>query len=105
MMKKEVSDASLMMKPMQNPIQTLSFEVTKISKPPQIFVFSGNDPVPKDEGNVDQWEFQVWGTLATHTENSIQAATVHSLWGPARDLMGFIGFDADLGKILEEVIN
>ena len=43
----------------------------KISKPPQICVFSGNDPVPKDEENVDQREFQVWGALATHTENSV----------------------------------
>ena len=30
---------------------------------------------------------------------------MNSLRGPARDLMGFRGFDADLGRILEEVIN
>ena len=31
----------------------------KISKPPQICIFSGQEPVPKDEGNYNQWEFQV----------------------------------------------
>ena len=30
---------------------------------------------------------------------------MNSLWGPARDLMGFVGFDAHLGKIQEEVTN
>ena len=104
-LKKEMSDASLMTEPMQNPMQTLSYKIMKILNPPQICVFSGNDPVPKDEGTVDQWEFQVRGSLATHTENSVRAVIVNSLWGPARDLIGFVGFDANLEKILEEVIN
>ena len=51
----------------------------KISKPPQICIFSGLEPVPKDEGNYDQWEFQVRGVIATHTENSVRAAIVNSL--------------------------
>ena len=37
---------------------TTSTGETKISKPPQICLFSGNELVPRDEGNVDQWEFQ-----------------------------------------------
>ena len=77
----------------------------KISKPPQICIFSGQEPVPKDEGNYDQWEFQVRGAIATHRENSVRAAIVNSLRGPARDLVGFIGFDADLERILMEVTN
>ena len=51
----------------------------KISKPPQICIFSGQEPVPKDEGNYNQWEFQVRGAIATHTENSMRAAIVNSL--------------------------
>ena len=51
----------------------------KISKPPQICIFSGQEPVPKEEGNYDQWEFQVRGAIATHTENSVRAAIVNSL--------------------------
>ena len=77
----------------------------KISKPPQICIFSGQEPVPKDEGNYDQWEFQVKDVIATHRENSVRTAIVNSLRGPARDLVGFIGFDADLERILMEVTN
>ena len=77
----------------------------KISKLPQICIFSGQEPVPKEEGNYDQWEFQVRGAIATHTENSVGAAIINSLRGPARDLVGFVGFDANLEKILMEVTN
>ena len=51
----------------------------KISKPPQICIFSGQEPVQKEEGNYNQWEFQVRGAIATHTENSMRAAIVNSL--------------------------
>ena len=77
----------------------------KISKSPQICIFSGQEPVPKEEGNYDQWEFQVRGVIATHTENSVRAAIINSLRGPARDLVGFIRFDTNLEKILMEVTN
>ena len=77
----------------------------RISKPPQICIFSGQEPVPKEEGNYDQWEFQVRGALAMHTENSVRAAIINSLRGPARDLVGFIGFDAELERILMEATN
>ena len=77
----------------------------KISKPPQICIFSGQEPVPKEEGNYDQWEFQVRSVISTHTENSVRAAIINSLRGPARDLVGFIRFDTNLEKILMEVTN
>ena len=51
----------------------------KISKPPQICIFSRQEPVPKEEGNYDQWEFQVRSAIATHTENSVRAAIINSL--------------------------
>ena len=77
----------------------------KISKPLQICIFSGQEPVLKDEGNYDKWEFQVRGVIATHTKNSVRTAIVNSLQGPARDLVGFIGFNTDLERILMEVTN
>ena len=43
------------------------------------------------------------GAIATHTENSVMAAIINSLQGPARYLVGFIRFDANLEKILMEV--
>ena len=77
----------------------------RISKPPQICIFSRQEPVLKEEGNYDQWQFQVRGVMAMHTENSVRAAIVNSLRGPARDLVGFVGFYAELERILMEVTN
>ena len=51
----------------------------KISKSSQNCIFSGQEPVPKDERNYDQWEFQVRGAIATHTKNSMRAAIIISL--------------------------
>ena len=45
-------------------------EQEKISKPAPIMYFSGMEPIPKDEGSHDQWEFQVKGAMDVHTENS-----------------------------------
>ena len=87
------------------PVSTLEQDGMKILKPPQICTFSGNEPVLKEEGSYDQWEFQVRGAMATHTENSVRAAIVNLLRGPARDLVGFLGFDVELERILEEVTN
>ena len=77
----------------------------RISKSLQICIFSGQEPVPKEEGNYDQWESQVRGVMVTHTENSVTAAIINSLQGPVRDLVGFISFDAELERILMEVTN
>ena len=40
----------------------------KLSAPPNLPTFSGQDPVPSAEGSIDQWHFQVEGALAAHTE-------------------------------------
>ena len=79
--KKEVSGAgSLMEEEVLTTSMVLWYEDTKILKPPQVCIFSGNEPVPKEEGNANQWEFQVWGALAMHTENSVHAAIVKIFW-------------------------
>ena len=88
---------------MENVVDTLEKE--KISKPPPIVYFSGIEPIPKEEGSHDQWEFQVRGVMDTHTENSVRAAIVNSLRGPARELVSFIGYSADINLILSEVSN
>ena len=51
----------------------------KISKPLQICIFSGLEPVLKDEGNYVQREFQVRGAIAMHTRNSVRPAIINSL--------------------------
>ena len=51
----------------------------RISEPLQICIFSRQEPVQKEEGNYDQWEFQVRSAMAMHTENSVRVAIVNSL--------------------------
>ena len=88
---------------MEMAVDTL--EKKKISKTPPIVYFSGIEPIPKEEGSHDQWEFQVRGVMDTHTENYVRAAVVNSLRGPARELVGFIGYSANINLILSEVSN
>ena len=88
---------------METTVDTLERE--KISKPLPIVYFSGIEPISKEEGSHDQWEFQVRGVMDTHTENSVRAAIFNSLRGPARELVGFIRYSADVNLILNEVSN
>ena len=46
-------------------------QVSKLSAPPNLPIFSGQEPVPSTEGSIDQWLFQVEGALATHTEEAV----------------------------------
>ena len=43
----------------------------KLTKTPDLLPFLGTDPVPKDEGSWEQWEFQVRGFLDTHIQEAI----------------------------------
>ena len=72
-------------------------------KTPDLPPFSGTDPVPKDEGSWEQWEFQVKGFLDTHTPEAVRSAIVHSVRGVVCELVGFVGYQADLGTILKAI--
>ena len=43
---------------------------SKLIAPPNLPTFSGQELVLSTEGSIDQWLFQVEGTLATHTEEA-----------------------------------
>ena len=53
----------------------------KLLKTPDLPPFSGADPIPKDEGSWEQWEFQVKGYLDTHTQEAMHSAIVQSVRG------------------------
>ena len=76
---------------------------TKINKPPVLPHFSGADPVPKDEGSYEQWRFQVVGAQKVCTEEAVWSAIVHSVWGEVREMISFLGFNANLDDILKKV--
>ena len=52
--------------------------VSKLSAPPNLPIFWGQEPVPSTEGPIDQWLFQVEGALATHTEEAVRSAVIGS---------------------------
>ena len=54
---------------------------SKLSAPPNLPIFSGQEPIPVTEGSIDQWLFQVEGALATHTEEAVRSAVIGSVRG------------------------
>ena len=75
----------------------------KLINLPSLPLFSGADPTPKDEAYYEQWLCQAKGALNSHTEETVWPGTIWSVWGEVRKLMGFIGFQADLTDILDQV--
>ena len=49
---------------------------SKLSAPPHLPIFLGQEPVPSTEGSIDQWLFQVEGALSTHTEEAVRLAVI-----------------------------
>ena len=64
-------------------IQTRTADPSKLSCPPNLPTFLGQKPVPSAEGSLDQWLFQVEGTLVTHTEEAVQSAMIGPVRGAA----------------------
>ena len=68
--------------------QTRIATPSKLSAPPKLLTFSGQEPVPSTERLIDQWLFQVEGTVATHTEEAVRSAVVGLVRGAAHELFG-----------------
>ena len=83
--------------PMGSPRQ----DVQQLVMAPGLPLFSGSEPMPRDEGTYDQWKFQVNGMRSSCTEPAVRSALITSLRGEASELIGFVGFGAPLGAILE----
>ena len=75
----------------------------KLSTPPNLTIFLGQEPVPSTEGSVNQWLFQVEGALATHTEEAVRLAVIGSVRGAPQELLEFIGYEEDMGAILRHI--
>ena len=74
---------------------------SKLSAPPNLPIFSGQEPVPSTEGSIDQWLFQVEGALAIHTEEAVRSAVIGSVRGAAHE--EFIGYGEEMGDILKHI--
>ena len=79
------------------------YQVSKLSAPPNLPIFLGQEPVPSMEGSIDQWLFQVEGALATYTEEVVRSAVIGSVRGAARELLEFIGYGEEMSDILRHI--
>ena len=77
--------------------------ISKLSAPPNLPIFFGQEPVPSMEGSIDQWLFQVEGALATHTEEAVRSAVIGSVRGAAHELLDFVGYGEEMGDILRHI--
>ena len=76
---------------------------SKLSAPPNLPTFSGQEPVSRTEGSIQQWLFQVEGVLATHTEEAVRSVVIGSVRGAACELLEFIGYGEEMSVILSIV--
>ena len=76
---------------------------SKLSAPPNLPTFSGQEPVPSMEGSIDQWLFQMEGALATHTEEVVRSAVIESVRGAACELLEFIAYGEKVSVILRHI--
>ena len=77
--------------------------VSKLSAPPNLPIFLGQEPVPGMGGSIDQWLFQVEGALATQTEEAVRSAVIGSVRGAAHELLEFIGYREKMSDILRHI--
>ena len=75
----------------------------KLSAPPNLPIFSGQELVPSTEGSIDEWLFQVEGALATHPEEAVRSAVIGSVIRVARGLLEFIGYKEEMSTILRHI--
>ena len=77
--------------------------MSKLSAPPNLPIFSEQEPVPSMEGSIDQWLFQVEGAWATHTEAAVKSAVIGSVRGAAHEPLEFIGYGEEMNDILRHI--
>ena len=75
----------------------------KLSTPPNLPIFWGQEPVPSTEGSIDQWLFQVEGALATHTEEAVRSVVIGSVSSAAHELLEFVGYGEEMSVILRHI--
>ena len=76
---------------------------SKLSSVLNLPIFLGQELAPSMEGPIDQWPFQVEGTLATHTEEAVRSAVIRSVRGAAHELLEFIGYGEEMSVILRHI--
>ena len=78
------------------PVSQMTVNIpSKLSTPPNLPTFWGQEPVLNTEGLIDQWLFQVEGALSTHTEEAVWSAVIGSVRRAAHELLEFLHYGED----------
>ena len=80
-----------------------SKNVGQINLGPMIPPFSGEIPTPKEEATASQWLYSVEAAMDAYSEITVRQALLSSVRGPARDLVEFYGFKADLREVIKAI--
>ena len=73
-------------------------------KPPILPLFSGSDPVPKDEASCKQWVWQAKEALKSCTGGgAVRIAIVQSVRGEVREFAATVGFEESVEILLDKV--
>ena len=75
----------------------------KLSAPPNLPIFSGQELVPSTKGSIDQWLFQVEGAFCYPYGGGSMISSDRSVGGAARELLEFIGYGEEMSAILRHI--
>ena len=75
----------------------------QINKPPHFPPFSGMEPTPKDECGIETLLFQVKGAREDVTDQAVRSALISCLRGGASSFLEYVGLDAPLDTMVEEL--
>ena len=89
----------ILIPPLGSPLQ----EVQQLVMAPGLPLFSSSESTPHDEDTYDQWKFQVKGMHSSCSAAAVHSALITSVRGEARELVGFVDFNAPLSVILEAI--
>ena len=75
----------------------------KMTKTPDLPIFSGEIPTPKGETEFDNWIFQIKGMTKTFTDDAIRNAVVANVRGIAKTVVRAVGYDAALSDMISRL--
>ena len=76
----------------------------RIDKLPSFPLFSGTEPTPKDECEIETFLFQVRGARKNLTDQAVRAAMISSLRGGASAFIEYVGLDSPLDVMIDELV-
>ena len=85
---------------LSNPCSHHDHTQPKMTKAPDLPVFSGELPTPKGEVEFDNWIFQIKSLQQSYTDSAIQNAVVSNVRGIAKTVVWAVGYNTELSAMI-----